>query len=200
MKVAIEVLERSLRKRTFSIFAPWAWFSWMKWYALAVVLAELCSGHKGPFLENENLVARESFAQYKQFVADTDSGLLWKPIAKLMRRVQRLRDTAIQDKSILASSSPRAVQTWRQHRVQGESGQESLKDFSHNFQHGSEESEPSLHFNSTNGDWIAWNNADETSTDKDDLTINEGFDLEEGNTWFNWDLFLEDINSSTDMT
>lgn len=41
LRTAKEVLERSQMKRTHIEFAPWAWFQWVKWYALAVVLAEL---------------------------------------------------------------------------------------------------------------------------------------------------------------
>ena len=203
MKVATEVLERFSRKRTSSIFAPWIWFSWVKWYALAIVLAELCSGHKGPLAEKAYLIAQDSFAQYAQLVADTDTGMLWKPIAKLMRRVQRLRDDVVQDKTVMASSCSSAVQTDSQQSVLRESGQETFQHFGCTSGHGSQDLESSLHLNATDVDWIMWDKANKACIDgKDDLqdTINEGFDLEERNSWLNWDLFLEDVNTSTDVT
>lgn len=91
LKAATEVLERSQMKRTQSEFAPWAWFQWVKWYALAVVLAELCGTPQGPLAARAWTVAQLSFEDYAKDVADTKSGLLWTPIKRLMRRAQQIR-------------------------------------------------------------------------------------------------------------
>ena len=40
--VAMDVVDRSLQKYGNDGFRPWKWFAWTKWYALAVLLAELC--------------------------------------------------------------------------------------------------------------------------------------------------------------
>ncbi|KAJ5053739.1 uncharacterized protein L3040_000030 [Drepanopeziza brunnea f. sp. 'multigermtubi'] len=36
-----------------------------------------------------------TFANYSQTMADSESGVLWRPIAKLLRRVERLRGTVV---------------------------------------------------------------------------------------------------------
>ena len=69
-------------------FAPWAWKSWVQWYALAIVLAELCNQPPGEAYDAAYAVAIRSFRHYSSSIADNDTGMLWKPIAKLMRRVQ----------------------------------------------------------------------------------------------------------------
>ncbi|EME43831.1 C6 zinc finger domain-containing protein [Dothistroma septosporum NZE10] len=90
LATATEVLERSQSKRSWIAFAQWAWFSWVKWYALAVVLAELCYTH-GELADRAWRVAQASYDNYAKVVADTKSGLLWKPIMRLMRKVQQVR-------------------------------------------------------------------------------------------------------------
>jgi hypothetical protein len=90
LTMATEVLERSQSKRSWAQFAQWAWFKWVKWYALAVVLAELCTAH-GTRADHAWIVAQRSYSDYANIVADTKSGLLWKPIARLMQRVNALR-------------------------------------------------------------------------------------------------------------
>jgi hypothetical protein len=88
--MATEVLERSKSKRSWFQFAQWAWYKWVKWFALAVVLAELCKA-RGSFADRAWFVAQQFFDDYATIVADTKSGLLWKPIAKLMQRTRSLR-------------------------------------------------------------------------------------------------------------
>lgn len=71
--------------------APWAWKNWVQWHALAVVLAELIVRPHDPAFDRVYAVVTKSFHYYATIVADSDSGMLWKPIAKLMRRVQRIK-------------------------------------------------------------------------------------------------------------
>jgi hypothetical protein len=71
--------------------APWAWKSWVQWHALAVALAELMVQPTGHLADRAYAAATKSFAQYTTLIADGDSGMLWKPIARLMHRVHRLR-------------------------------------------------------------------------------------------------------------
>lgn len=63
-------------KRTKIEFAPWAWFQCVKWYALAVVLAELCVTYHGPFAARAWKAAQLSFDDYAKDVADSEKGLL----------------------------------------------------------------------------------------------------------------------------
>ncbi len=72
-------------------FAPWAWKSWVRWNALAIVLVELCSQPPGESYDAAYATAVQSFNQYSGLIADTKTGMLWKPITKLMRRLQQLK-------------------------------------------------------------------------------------------------------------
>jgi hypothetical protein len=69
----------------------WAWKNWVQWHALAVVLAELTIRPAEPLSDRAYTIVTKSFRYYAKIVADSDSGMLWKPIARLMRRVQRIR-------------------------------------------------------------------------------------------------------------
>ena len=104
MKSTTWILERSLFKQANSEFTPWAWFTWVKWYALAVLLAELCGPIKGPEADRSYVVAQKIFIEYAQVVADSQSGMLWRPIVKLMRRVQKLRGSTVDGMSNLLAS------------------------------------------------------------------------------------------------
>lgn len=72
-------------------FAPWAWKSWVRWNALAIVLVELCSQPPGESYDTAYSIAVQSFNHYSSLIADTETGMLWKPITKLMRRLQQLK-------------------------------------------------------------------------------------------------------------
>ncbi|KAJ8115101.1 hypothetical protein OPT61_g3182 [Boeremia exigua] len=91
MLAATEVLE--LHLLSCEELTPWAWKNWVQWHALAVVLAELLTRPSGPLADRAFKVASTSFCYYESIVADSRSGMLWKPIAKLMRRTQ----TAVRD-------------------------------------------------------------------------------------------------------
>lgn len=91
LTIATETLERSQMKRGRVEFMQWSWFAWVKWYALAVVLAELCSA-QGPQADHAFDVAQRSYNDYARIVADTKTGLLWKPISKLMQKVTATRE------------------------------------------------------------------------------------------------------------
>jgi len=112
--MATEVLERSQSKRSWFQFSRWAWFKWVKWFALAVVLAELCTA-RGSSADRAWAVAQRSFDDYATIVADTKSGMLWRPIAKLMQRALSLReDQTAMSKTITPTTngSPADIQ-WR---------------------------------------------------------------------------------------
>lgn len=91
IRVATEVLERSLQLKT-PRFSQWAWKSWVKWYVLAVVLAELSAQHESSMFDQAYDVARQSYEQHRQLIADGEKGMLWRPIVKLMRRVTQLKE------------------------------------------------------------------------------------------------------------
>ncbi|MBE7179948.1 MAG: hypothetical protein INR71_01875, partial [Terriglobus roseus] len=74
--------------------SPWSWKDWFPWYALAIVLAELVRNPKGPWADRGWAAAQTIYRQNAVPVTDLEGGMLWKPITKLMRRVQRGRTPA----------------------------------------------------------------------------------------------------------
>jgi hypothetical protein len=169
LQTAAEVLERNEMKRTQHGYAQWAWFGWPKWYALAIVLAELCSA-RGAEADLAWEIAQRSYDSYAQLVAGSRSGLLWKPIAKLMQRVRAIR----------ASQPTKQSNTFEQ-------------DFSHTLDDGSaqifppkESSEASMELLIDPFDSSVQPDFDLPSRymlDSDDLS------------WLTWNDLMEDINS-----
>jgi hypothetical protein len=90
LKHATYVLHQDTKKKS-PEFSPWAWKSWVQWHALAIVLAELCCRNPTEDHEWSYSVALESFHRYSRLIADSEKGMLWRPIARLMRRLQQLR-------------------------------------------------------------------------------------------------------------
>ena len=60
LAVSTEVLEGQQRK-TSEFFRQFAWKRWPPWYALAVVLAELCRRKKGPMWDRAYMAAKATF-------------------------------------------------------------------------------------------------------------------------------------------
>jgi hypothetical protein len=164
--MATEVLERSQSKRSWFQFAQWAWFKWVKWFALAVVLAELCTA-RGSSADRAWLVAQQSFDDYATIVADSKSGLLWKPIAKLMQRARSLRaaQTPTPTDSTPATSDNSTDLQW------------------HGY--GLGDLEPRL--NNQTSTLAGETNYGGEFTTKTDTDVDM--------TWFHWDLLIEDIES-----
>lgn len=88
LEIATAVLEAFMEPISPEL-APFAWNSWVQWHALAVVLAELLVLPNGALFDRAYAAAQKGFSYYTTLIADGDSGMLWKPIARLMHRVQR---------------------------------------------------------------------------------------------------------------
>ncbi|KAF2428941.1 hypothetical protein EJ08DRAFT_718779 [Tothia fuscella] len=89
--VATETLNRTLRLRNPGLNS-WLWKAWVKWYALAIVLAELCEARNHPIDDKIYSIAQQSFEQQGPLIADTELGMLWRPITKLMHRVEQIKE------------------------------------------------------------------------------------------------------------
>jgi len=91
--LATEALERKHMIKI-STTAPWHWLftGYVDWHSLATLLAELCAPQ-----DDRQLVARAwqaadiAFAAVEERVAEGTSGMLWKPLKKLMRLARRRR-------------------------------------------------------------------------------------------------------------
>ena len=89
LQVATDTLNASLLKQGNQDLAPWSWFSWAKWYALAVLLAELCGCHRGPKIEKAWYVAEASFPQIMGMMVDD---ALKSSMERLMTKARSVRD------------------------------------------------------------------------------------------------------------
>lgn len=68
------------------------WCTWNQWYCLAVALVEICAM---PSLCRENgawAVLEQAYKRQSTSIAETSRGRLWKPMRKLLKRVQNLRE------------------------------------------------------------------------------------------------------------
>lgn len=65
LEVATEVVENSLRKQMDPSLSPWSGFAWLKWYALAIVLAELCDKASETNTERAWALAESTFKRYR---------------------------------------------------------------------------------------------------------------------------------------
>jgi hypothetical protein len=174
LEAATNVLEQHLRPVTPEL-RPWAWKNWVQWHALAVVLAELTIHPEGPQSDRAYSIATRSFQYYSQIVADSESGMLWRPIAKLMRRVRSMRQSA---------------------------GLHSLPYFSHVSDPGQL---PAEQRNDKNDQWLAPATdiigLGSLTFDNDGPTDHHlmyahdgGLQDEDGMPWLGWDSFLNDMN------
>ena len=91
LDLATNVIERSLLKLTDPALKPWTWFSWIKWYVLAIVLAELCGHGHGALKDRAWKVAEEAFPILAKVVIDD---VLWRSVEKLMRKARSIRDAS----------------------------------------------------------------------------------------------------------
>lgn len=94
LNLAVDILAKHDEILTTPFTEPWRWFVWVQWHALAVALAELCSRTEGPDIERAWRVVDIAFQRYAEQVADTERGMLWQPIEKLMKRAKQNREIA----------------------------------------------------------------------------------------------------------
>ena len=94
LNLSTELLERQVAVLKNPATERWRWFVWVQWHALAVALAELCLRTEGPGVERAWNAVDDAFQLYGEIVADTQSGMLWQPIEKLMKKARQNRRTA----------------------------------------------------------------------------------------------------------
>ena len=94
LNLAIDCLRKHREILTDPRTEPWRWFAWVQWHPLAVALAELCSRTEGPVVDRAWEVVDDAFQRYSQKVADTEKGMLWQPIEKLMKKARQNRRMA----------------------------------------------------------------------------------------------------------
>lgn len=197
MKAATDVLEQCLNKQTKSEFSKWGWYTWVPWFALAVVLAELCSHPGGTEADHVWAVAKESYHAFAQSVADGTSGLLWKPIVRLMRKVGALRSS----KAVESFAEPQEAVTmddtyWMEldllldGRIGIVDGVETQQAIPSSVPASSTDRPPSI------AEAVTCENISSLQGPQHVVT---GALYQEGDamSWFNWELFIDEVNGQS---
>lgn len=94
LRIAMENLRGSDRIYKTPSTERWKWQVWVQWHALAVALAGLCSIRNTPLAEETWYYVEKQYEQSARYVADTKSGMLWKPVEKLYKKATAFRDAA----------------------------------------------------------------------------------------------------------
>nr|POE65102.1 bikaverin cluster transcription factor bik5 [Quercus suber] len=170
LATATEVLESSSHKAQSNDFAQWSWFTWPKWFALAIVLAELCGPIEGQMIDRAWPAAKECYGRYMHQVADTPSGLLWRPIAKLMKRASLVRGRA---ESAATDGAPPPQQQQQVPMPSPYAGPGP----SDSYMTGTQKPLPL------------------PEIDFGSAPMDLNFGNMEAMSWFNWELFVDDLNS-----
>lgn len=69
----------------------WRWIFWVQWHALAVALAGLCSIRDNELANTAWQYVDKAYERHARHVADSRSGMLWKPIEKLYKKASAFR-------------------------------------------------------------------------------------------------------------
>ena len=93
LRLSVDALESAQQLLTDPVASQFKWISQIhvQWHALAVTAAELCVKTEGSLVEKAWTVIEPAFAQNEQHVADSNKGMLWRPIKKLMGKARDVR-------------------------------------------------------------------------------------------------------------
>ncbi|KAI1608543.1 hypothetical protein EDD36DRAFT_469428 [Exophiala viscosa] len=118
LNVAALVVNRGLRKFSNMDFRLWRWFSWTKWYALAILLAELCERTSGTPVDDAWRIAEDAYEVYQ---TNDHDAVLSTAMRKLMHRARTIRKRTTEETPTDSGPDTRQVQT-SSVRVQYRSG------------------------------------------------------------------------------
>lgn len=105
LRLAAKLLESSLEFSESPYYGRWRWFGalWVPWHALAVALAEICVCKEAATMVRFWPIVESTFHQTSKMIADSQNGMLWRPLEKLMIQARARK------RELLGSQSPDAV-------------------------------------------------------------------------------------------
>lgn len=105
LRLSVDVLERIHQLQTDPAVSPFRWPSqtYVQWHALAVTIAELCVETEGAMVERTWAIVESAFQQMAQHVADSDRGMLWRPIKKLMNMARGVRQKHLTSRTVMST-------------------------------------------------------------------------------------------------
>ncbi|GLB02353.1 hypothetical protein AtubIFM57258_003698 [Aspergillus tubingensis] len=107
LEFAVNVLTAAYRLRSDPRFATYKWieFAFPPWHSLAVALAELCVCDDKAVMERFWEPVEYTFNQLGRVIADSQRGMLWKPMVKLMDRAKERRTQLLSTSSSTPAGS-----------------------------------------------------------------------------------------------
>ncbi|KAH8898254.1 hypothetical protein GQ53DRAFT_837208 [Thozetella sp. PMI_491] len=186
MGAAASILRLNLLITTHPDFAPWSWKFCVPWTPQAILLVELSTRPWGPASDAAYLVAIESYRQLAPHITDSQSGMLWRPIMKLMRRAEKAKKMAMSQR----------VARVMNYSMPSFADREGPDTFSATIPGGTREPEP-LMGQLPGLDVFVATGAAPTATGYEELQQLSGLNLDVDMSWMHWDLFLQDAESFT---
>ncbi|KEY65083.1 hypothetical protein S7711_08153 [Stachybotrys chartarum IBT 7711] len=96
LRTALSILELSERLAAPRWTDRFSWWTetYVQWHPLAVTLAELCMQPESELADKAWDVVGRAYPRWKERIADTSRGSLWRPIRKLMKKATAAREAA----------------------------------------------------------------------------------------------------------
>jgi hypothetical protein len=93
LHLSVEVMERYHTVSTDALIEPYKWIAriYVQWHALAVMIAELCVQTEGPTVEKAWSIVDAVYGETARHVADSNKGMLFRPIKKMYEKAQAVR-------------------------------------------------------------------------------------------------------------
>ncbi|KAJ5125791.1 hypothetical protein N7526_007968 [Penicillium atrosanguineum] len=90
LRLAADNLQKLHESYSDPATAPWMWFGslWVPWHGLAVALAEMCVCKDPDTMTKYWPVVEQVFHRSSLGIADSQHGMLWKPLEKLMNQAR----------------------------------------------------------------------------------------------------------------
>jgi hypothetical protein len=105
---SIDVIEFSRLLQTNANTAKWSWLfrTYMQWHAVAFVLAELCVRPLCPIVDRAWTAVHGVYTVWELEACTQKKGMLWRPLARLMRRASEFRRKQEERQPRLGSNPP----------------------------------------------------------------------------------------------
>lgn len=94
LRIAMDNLRASEEIYNTKAADRWKWQVWVQWHALAVALAGLCSIRNTPLAGETWYYVERQYERSAAYVADSKSGMLWRPVERLYKKATAFRDAA----------------------------------------------------------------------------------------------------------
>jgi hypothetical protein len=193
LKIAADNLQWSQEVYTYPGAAGWRWYGsmWVPWYALAVAIAELCVCKDPAVIVKYWPVVEDVFHRSRLIIADSQHGMLWKPMEKLMAQAKARRNELLN----LDSSHHEVSQDSFEIFSNSSEHPQPLMDFSLNL--GDDITQPlNTHIPLVPSSFtpVPWPNMWD-AMDLSEATLQSGSD---DTAWLNYENFLENVYDSVD--